>query len=750
MYAPDITARAIDAASATQGWPLVPHTPDQVAEAIGHFADLWDDDHKTFRRALTPDERRFITNERKLAALDFRYWCCRYARIIDWRRESILFTPNVAQSIVLDIWGDMEREALAVLMLQLKARQLGVSTLTELAVCHRFQFHPRTAAVVASSDPDKSVVMAGMMRYCLEQQPWWLKPVTTKTKNAMPVEFGEINCTLAVEAGNQFSGVARGTTPNVFHLSEVSTWVDPEHLIDAALLKAVHPTPDVFGVLESTAFGRDNYYHLKWEQAKVDWPRRQSLFCPLFLPWYVGYDIYPTEAMLRAMPIPTDWQPSDRTVNHAERARQYVKSNPLLRKHLAKGRWDWTLPRAQLWYYETERDRYLRERQLNIFLSEMPSDDQEAFQSTNISVIDQDVLLDYRERTREPLGVYTIIGEGIPNELVVPRRQWDTTKPPITIQTGEVLSRFNAKYQLIPLIFEGYSGTDPTLKLFIWEFPTPQDIYGVGVDTADGIGLDSTVIEVLRKASPDRPDAQVAEFASAYIKAQQLWPMVLAVSTLYSTYSERAQRRTQCRVAIECMQTGEMVQDELQKRGWSNFHLHKLLGKRRPTPDSRINRVGVYTNVWVRADIIDMMLTCIDEEALDVPSPYLVKEMEALERDPAQQKIKAAYGAHDDRFMALGFPLFSLHLGDPPLRQYRQKVQYLPDPSAEPAPIYPQWAPPPYAVASTAPGVSRVLAFPERSAQHPIAAARHRGALAAAVITERLARPPAPRFARRR
>ena len=746
MYAADITAAAIETASARRvaaGRPaLIIHTRAEIAQAIDHFAALLRPDkdgkvgtdaHADLIHALSPDELDYLSNERQLCALDFRYWL-RYAHIIDWAKRKVAFVPNVAQAMVLDIWSDLERNATAILMIQLKARQLGVTTLTELAICHRFQFHPRTNAVVASADPKKSAAMAKMMRYCLEQQPWWLKPRVTKYKDMLPAEFGEIDTSLTVEAGNQFSGIARGSTPNVFHLSEVSTWVDAEQLIDAALFKAIHPTPDVFGILESTAFGRGNYYHHKWERAKIDFPRQRTLLCPLFLPWYVGYDIYPTKADLRARPIPLEWTPDDRTIRHAERAAAYVKANGLLRKYLAKGRWDWQLPREQLWFYEIERQAAVAEKKLNIFLSEMPSDDQEAFQSTNLPVIDQEALMGYRERTRHPQAVYTIIGDSIPETLRVSRRQWDPDQPVVTVEAGAILPRFPARYQLIPVRFEGYPGYDASLKLFVWEPPMDGEVYGIGVDTSEGIGQDFAAIEVIRKASPTRPNAQVAEFASAHISAFQLWPLVLAIALYYSggqvgrvSATTLSPRRRQCRLAIECKSNGEVVQIALQDRGWSHFYVDMLWDKKQRMTITTARKIGIHTNVKNRAQIIDMALTEIDDDTIDLPSPYLVSELESLELDPRKQKLAAGYGQHDDLFFAMAFAVFGLHMGEKPSQRFRTKIAYLPDPSAVVAPVYATWAPPQQGRDSGVTGRPSGAAYPLAAA-----ARRSRGALGAA------------------
>lgn len=699
MYSEAVTSRAVDAANAanhalvvanhTTPWELEYHTPAQIHTAITYFNTLWDVEQKKLVRPLSGEEQQFIANERTLCALDFHYYS-RYARIIAWNKESIPFTPNVAQSMVMTLWGELEARALAISMMQLKARQLGVSTLTEIAVAHRVQLHPRTNAVVASADPQKSRKMAKMIEYTYEQMPWWLMPTAT-VNNASVKEFGEIHTSLLIQAGNQFTGVARGDTPSVAHLSELCEWPDPEDLVDASLMRAMHDTPDIFLVLESTALGRGNWWHKKWKLSKSEWSKGRARLCPVFLPWFVGTDIYPTQTWLRGRAhLLANWIPEDNTIRHAERARAYVLANPLLFDHLAHNDPNWRMPREQMLYYEIERDAAISQNTLNKFLSEMPADDLEAFQSSNVSSIKSEIILNYREAIQDPLGVYTIVGPHIAAEHVVSRREWDFDKPPIIVKARELLPRCDDIWQLIPLRFHGYSDTDPMLRLFIWEEPEQDESYGLGVDTADGLGLDRSVIEVTRRDSPTRIDGQCAEFVSDYIRANQLWPMALAVACYYSPYQSRLQKRAHARAAIECKGNGEVVQLEMKKRGWTNFHPWLRYDNRQLVNATSAHKDGVYTNQWFRSQMMDMMLTKIDEQTIDLRSPWLIEEMETLERDELKQSIKAASGEHDDRFMALGFIVFSQHVLDVPGLQYaRKRVKYAgQDPTAAGAPIY--------------------------------------------------------------
>lgn len=723
MYHPATTRAAIERVSQAQGWPLRYHRLDQIDAAIGHFHDLYDPELRRLRRPLTPDESRFITNERKLCALDFRnYWLPNYARILNWSRQASRFIPNVAQNIVMDLWAEDEAAGHAIWMMQLKARRLGVSTISELNVCHRFQFQLNANCVVASADPTKTLEMASMIKYALDEQPWWLLPQgNPKIKAGIPVAFPDIRTTLTFQAGNQFTGVAQGSTPNIVHLSELCLWEDAKELIDIGLLPAILDTPYVFGILESTGQG-PGWWKEKWEQVKRDYARGTARIRPVFLPWFVGTDIYPTPADLRKRPIPADWIPEDRTIAHAERARNYVLSNPLLFTHLAKSSRDWQMPREQMWWREIGYQAAREEKNLHIFLSQFCADDFEAFQSQQNPLIDQEILINYQERTRPPIGVYTIVGPDIPPALVTPPRYYDTSKPTITIPTTDLLPRYNAKYQLIPLIFTGYPDLDEQLKLLIWEWPQSFHAYGIGVDCSEGVGQDNAAIEVLREATPTREPGQVAEWASNTVTAFQLWPLALALGCLYSTVSPHSNERKQCRMAIETWTNGAAVQNELQKRGWSNFHPFYYAGdSRKPKRPGDVNRIGVMTNVYFRSSMQDLWMTCLKEEAIDIPSPYLVQEITTLEN--VNGKAQAMLGEKDDRWMGLGFPLLSLHQGKRPDQQFtRKRVSYAPGLTPDSTIPHPTWTPPLQAS-------SKIGARPMSRVEQRILRQRGRGAL---------------------
>lgn len=622
---------------------------DQMAD---HLISLINPDTARPRRPLRTEERKWIRHERLRCTADYRYWLEHYARINNYEGRLSNFSLNVAQEMIMSQWGDMENESLAIMLLALKARQLGASTITELAIQHRAQFYPDTNAVIASASPDQSAKMAHMMALCRNQQPWFLLPAVT-AKNQRMIEFGGLNSAISIQHGTQFNGISRGSTPHVVHLSEIVDFDNAKELIEASLLRAIHETPWTFVVLESTAKGFFGYWPDKWKEVTAGWPKRQSRFCPIFLPWFVGSDLYPTEAWIRKQPIPGDWVPSEMVVAHAERAATYVSVNPLLSRHLGSG---WRMSREQMWFYESEYAAAKTKRSVNTFLSEMPADPNEAWQSMDETAFDGEIIQFYRNDTgrRRPFGVFKFRGKQDEIPLVIQPHdaEVDTSRRPVELVCAWGSGQDKLTVDLVPVKYEG-PGDDPDGKVFIYEPPNSQHDYGYGCDTSYGVGQDSSVIEMIRKASAMSAPAQVCEFASAWVGALSLWPVAMALGTLYSP------QRKQCRATIECRGIGDTVQHELRKRGWSNFHPWTHIDNRvinLATPQ----KIGWFTNEAMREVLMDWVLSAVNDRWLELSSPYFVLEMSSLSKKQ-RQSYRAEAGAHDDRILSLGMILVSLH-----------------------------------------------------------------------------------------
>lgn len=657
MYSRSVCEARIAVVSQKIGFELERHSIGDVIEQNKRLNEIVGGDGRLIR-PLSDAEERWCVNERLLSKLDFRYWHTRYAFIRGWDGQLVRFKPNIAQNVVMDIWAMLEEQRRAISIQELKARQLGVSTIVELAVAHRVQFYKHINGLVASSDPSKSAKMAEMMERCWENQPWWMMPRQTAYRSGELIEFGDQDSGVSIQHGNQTSGIARGDTPTVAHLSELCDFNNPQELVDASLLRAMHESRWMFLILESTAKGRQNWWHQTWLYSKQYWSSGMARLYPMFLPWFVGSDIYPTETWLNSRPIPREWEPSGLTLHHADRAKAYVKSDPILMKFLGE---HWEMPPEQMWWWEVTRQEYAAKKELSQFYSETPADDMEAFQSTNVSAFDSDTLTVYRERTRNPIGVFGFVGREdiVPTRLQPDRRDVDPQLPPITIRAHWNTNADPIECQLVPLKFNGYPRLSENGKLLIYEMPEDGETYGIGVDTGDGVGLDRSVIEAVRKGTIERNDAQVAEFVNPYINSYDLWPLCMAVGTLYSTRLDEGYR--QAKMVIDCLRNGESTQLELRKHGWGNFH-QWIRYDSKNLQSSRSNKLGWFQNSWARTMMMDKFIKAIRDEVFDINSPYFVDEMADLERDEYRQSLKAVFGGFDDRIMALGMVYFSLNV----------------------------------------------------------------------------------------
>ena len=660
MYSPQVTAQHIRETSKSLGRDLVLSSQEKVATYTAHFQSLLGED-KLPKRQLTREEQDWIANEQTLCTLDFRYWASRYGYIRDKGNRRVKFVPNTAQNIILDICGEMELARVAIMLQLLKARQLGMSTLFELIVAHRVQFHSHIDAVVASSDPDKSRKMTNMMLFCWSNQPWWLMPQRTKYKAGELIEYGELGSAVSIQWGNQTTGISRGATPTVAHLSELAEFEHPEELVDASLLRAMHDDPFVLLALESTASGRDNWWHKKWEYAKANHAKGMSRLRPVFLPWYVGTDLYPNRTWLRGHKVPRDYKPNQQVEDHAERAKEYVAANPMLRKYLGE---NWEMPIEQQWFYEVNRQEYAANGELNKWYQEMPADDLEAFQHRRMSIFGAELLAERRNSCQAPLVVLGLQGpeSEIPLRLQPTEREIDrlSSFKPLVINANRVSAR--GTFRLVPLKWTGTSDMDPLGKIFLYAMPEKYNDYGLGVDTAFGVGQDRTVVQVVRKATPYADAEQCAEFATDQAGAFEIWPFVLGLATLFSTIPSGGGEVKQAKVVIEMAANGEATQAELWKRGWHGFPMQQKAQVRGQVPTNRTTpQFGWKTTEGTRGPMIDFLHKALVDGWIQINSPWLVDEMGNFVRNEKKERLEAASDSHDDRLMALGIVLYSLH-----------------------------------------------------------------------------------------
>jgi hypothetical protein len=229
MYSPRVVEANLDAFEAAERWRPVYHSLDQVLEFKSYIDSITKVDsnirnsYVTITRKLTArrqkEIRRWVENEQVLCSLDSGYFERIYAYICDEKGEIFKFLNRKSQDVFDSILEEFDDKQVAIELLVLKARQVGISTKVALKFLQRLLFIPHTQAVMASVQSDKSELIGRILQICLERCPWWLIPrQTTSRIKLWGWDNGSI---LSVQSGMQATGVAQGWTPTCTHISEI-------------------------------------------------------------------------------------------------------------------------------------------------------------------------------------------------------------------------------------------------------------------------------------------------------------------------------------------------------------------------------------------------------------------------------------------------------------------------------------------------------------------------------------------------
>lgn len=376
---------------------LVEHTPAEVEEFVARLADAVDAKGRP-RRELAREETEFIENELLLTKVDYRYAATRYHKINVEGRELAPMSPLLeSQELILEQLGELELTAEergdGILVLVLKARQVGETTLAMSCMAHRGTTQNNVLGLFASDVPESSTSLFEIFERIYDNLPWFLRPgVTDRVKGAEIAFDGGTH--LWIGSGKSTRGkegdrgqLGRGKALSIAHLSELSTWEDTKQ-IDAALMPTLHRNPRLLVQLESTAKGRGNYWHKIWLLAT----RRIGRFSPIFIPWFA-------ETRKYRIPAPPAWSPSQVTLEHARKCE--LEGPRWTRKRVS-------LSRDQLFWYETTRREFEEKGELATFLEEYAADPEEAFQFSGRGIFPSEVIERIDRQRRDIAGVYDV------------------------------------------------------------------------------------------------------------------------------------------------------------------------------------------------------------------------------------------------------------------------------------------------------------------------------------------------------
>lgn len=228
-------------------------------------------------------------------------------KIKDKRAQVIPLTLNPEQRQYLDMVEDDLNAGRPARYIILKARQMGMSTLTEGLIFGFSFMWPGTKSAIVAHETKASQNLLAMTNLYWKQYAF--KSLYTEKYNSKnELSWKETDSSIWVTtAKNPDTG--RSNTLQCVHASEVAFWDDAETTFLSLLNTVPVGYEKTFVVLESTANGIGGYFYDTWRAAEAG----DVEFKPLFFPWYT-FDEY------RASRAGIDWGNSLGRLNAEEKA----------------------------------------------------------------------------------------------------------------------------------------------------------------------------------------------------------------------------------------------------------------------------------------------------------------------------------------------------------------------------------------------------------------------------------------------
>lgn len=209
-----------------------------------------------------------------------------YLKIVNKEGKLVPLKFNYAQQILYDTIKKLKSENKLVRIIILKARQLGLSTVTGGIFNSNtlLNFNVKTGIITHKSDATSNLF--NMYKIMYQNLPEQLKPELLNDNQNTLVFNNEkgtgLNSSIkCMTAGS--AGVGRSTTYQQLHMSEYAFWPGNKKDTYLGLVQTVPATPDSMIIIESTPNGYDDFKD-KWDDAVAG----KSDFVPLFFPWYIN------------------------------------------------------------------------------------------------------------------------------------------------------------------------------------------------------------------------------------------------------------------------------------------------------------------------------------------------------------------------------------------------------------------------------------------------------------------------------
>ena len=258
----------------------------RILEAGGDTRRAW--------ASLNDTELKFVIGEINHCLTDPRYYLENYHFI---RTKDALIQPLWpfwdSQELLLSSFYKQFRAGKEIRIIALKARQLGITTISVALMCWLTFLHPNVHTLSMSDEESRVDVNFGMARTAWHNLPWWMKPEKRydvarqllgfdRVKDSDRVRDPGMQSLLYFESANQPSGAAYSKSLYGAHLAEVARYRRSDSITEGIFGSLVNYRNSI-GIMESTARGRHSTWHricrnsergsLNWDFVFMEWFR---------------------------------------------------------------------------------------------------------------------------------------------------------------------------------------------------------------------------------------------------------------------------------------------------------------------------------------------------------------------------------------------------------------------------------------------------------------------------------------------
>jgi hypothetical protein len=583
-------------------------TPRQnkyLNEILDHYDAIHERANHNNDRAvdmLTSDDQAWLDQEINRCMTTPRYYMENY-HVIRTEQEGFktLFPFWESQEIFYNEIRQFQERDKPVRILCLKARQQGLTTISQGLVVWKTIFTEACNSLDVAQDIDQSAYMFEMSRLAIDSLPWWMRPEIRYAEKGKNINFDRkddhlrqvkpgLKSNIFVEAANKPTGVARGKTLRCLHASELSSWPD-----GGQLTKSIFPTmnaTDTLAIMESTALGRVGFFYEFWKKTMDG----KTAWHPTFIEFF--------RVTKYSIPI-TAGKVFHRTKDEEVFAHRVLEDKGVI---ISDETLNWMRMKKEE-FIATDGDEFS-------FYGEYPSNWQEAFQGTGICAFDKRKLQRMMEAAVKPLWVGEIIWDQTTHTL---QERIEPHDPHASLKNPEV---------------------NGDKRWRVWEQYDHERDYYVSADVAMGAqGGDFSCVMVMKIGRGMEPHEQVAEWRG-WVHPTRFAYIIYAICHKYGMPE----------VAVEVnnmgIQTNSTLMSELQ---YDNLYRWKHVDK---IKNQMTDYVGWYTTAKSRDNALSKLVEAVSDQTIIVRSEWTIDEMLDFSDGDSGGRFEGQ-DTNDDRVMAL-------------------------------------------------------------------------------------------------